>query len=130
MIELRIHDERKDAANVLIPFFCLLRVISKLLPDGFSGKWRVYHGAYGYGERVCEIEHALENQEAITIDAKTLFPLLISGEQYFDHVRIESMGIKLEIGVHDSTFYFVRADEKIINKISKEFEITEIINLD
>jgi len=128
MVELRIFDLRDDN-KALINFSDFLNMIKFLFNDFINNEWEIFKGAYGYGEKICEIEDKLENKNSIKINAKELLPYISNEQQYFDNAKIRVNNLNMEFGIHDSTFYFIRGDLDLLNNLSIKFKNTQVVNI-
>ena len=129
MKELRIFDRWTENDKLLTPLAVLLQLLAKVCPERIRNRWTIFRGASGYGERVCEIEDALEASDSIVVDSEEMLHLLCAGSQYFNHARIRVDASNTEFGVHDSTFLFVRGNEETLQDLKGTFRETELVEV-
>jgi hypothetical protein len=127
MNELRIFDRWSKDDRLLTPLSVLLRVLLGICPEKLRGEWKLLKGAYGYGEKVCEIEDSLAGAEFVKVDGQNLRHLLAENEQYFDNARITVPSSGLEFGIHDSTFLYVKGDRTLLDEVAAEFRDTDSV---
>lgn len=128
--ELRIHDEKDNDSNILIPFNNFIGCLQIIFPDILSGKWKIFKNAYGYGKIVCEIDEFVWNKGSLTIKGEDLFPVLLTGDEYFNNVRMKKVDEDIEIGIFDSTFIYMRGDWERLEKVRPFFKKTDINEVD
>lgn len=128
-VELRVHDTREDMPGVLVPLAALLRQLEARLPGALSGRWRVEQGVYGYGEHVMELEE-VASAGPVVIEGASLFPVLLTDRECLHHGALAKLdGDRLELGVFDSTFLFVRCRRELATALAAQFRHTELAEL-
>jgi hypothetical protein len=125
MFELRIFDLRHDF-EALVPFSVFIKVLLQVFGQDLCGEWSIFRGADGYGETVCGIADSLDARDHVVVNPAELLPVLLLGVEYFDNVRIQPVGTKVEFGVHDSAFYYVRGDRDVLEKVAGYFTKVQI----
>ena len=124
--ELRIRDRREDNPKLVIGFSTLLAYIGTTMPECMRGHWEILGAEHGHGEFVCSIEDRLDSEVSVTIPCEQLLAGLLREGDYFEDVRMRRTDGSVELGRHDSTFVFVRADRATVEEIASGFQQTEI----
>lgn len=126
MYTLRILD-RDPETQLLISLGQVIELLEKAIPNFYDGDWELCQGAYaGYGEYVCSLEDHSKLSGVRISNTKELFSKLVSGEEYFYHVRFKKGG--LEFGLVDSTFLYISMDDDaMLALLQNRFHCTEKI---
>jgi hypothetical protein len=126
MYEMRIFDTKCEQPY-LIPISRIVDALDTVDKSITKGEWILYSGAYGYGSYVCALEDALRNKDEVTVDGTELFKHIRKEIEYFYHVHLKKSGDSFEMGLFDSTYYFIRSlDKELLKKLQCFFKICNI----
>lgn len=129
MYELRIFDKDHEQRHV-ISNYEIINAIDKVETNITKGEWDLYKGAYGYGEYICLLEDEMKDKDMITVDGSKLFSIIRSKKEYFYHVCLHKCNSDIQIGLFDSTYYFIRSENTtLLKNLQLLFKNTSLINI-
>jgi len=130
MYELKIFDKDNEQRHTITNYE-VFNALYNADANIAKGEWYLYKGAYGYGEYICSLEDAMNDKDMIIVDGKKLFSVLRSNKEYFYHVNLHKCNSDLQIGLFDSTYYFIRSENSVfLKKLKLLFRETSLIKLD
>lgn len=129
MYELRIYD-KNDNQKQVISNNEIINSLDVVDSNITKGKWDILKGMYGYGEYICLLEDEFKDKDIITVDGDKFFGIIRSKKEYFFHVCLHKCNSDIQIGLFDSTYYFIRSENAtLLKNLQLLFRDTRLINI-
>jgi hypothetical protein len=121
MITLLVRDERR--MGVLMSPRVFFDRIGDVMADCSS--WRVAPGAWGSGAFITSVEDRLSSGQNVSVTSTELRAAAARGEEFYT-LRLTCEAPSTEIGILDSTAWYVKGDASLISRVSRRFVHTQI----